>query len=100
MDRATKTPMPDIVCCGKQVLVNGDAVVTTDNPVRVCLDIKKAIRAHLDTVQIEYEQRYLELVNAMCSPSWGPRDNHDMVLKLAARLRDSQSRIYANENPS
>ncbi len=43
----------------------------------------------------DYEKQYHELVDALCSPAWLPRNNHHSVLKLAKRLRDSQLEIRA-----
>jgi hypothetical protein len=41
-----------------------------------------------------YEAMYRELVDALCSPSWLPRNKHESVVKLAKRLHDSQAKIY------
>lgn len=45
----------------------------------------------------EAEQKYSELVDALCSPSWLGRNRHSSVVALAKRLRDSQDKLFANE---
>jgi hypothetical protein len=43
----------------------------------------------------DWERMYLELVDALCSPSWAGRDRHESVIGLARRLHNSQTRLQA-----
>lgn len=55
-------------------------------------------RNRLDMLAFEFfkvKEEYQELVDALCSKSWTGRGNHESVVALAKRLKNSQQKLFA-----